>query len=62
MKRSHVNSSALGHPLLLLARRIERLEALDLPNTLCAKVDVSDEQSFIDAIAKLKRNMAQSMA
>ncbi|WP_027695544.1 SDR family oxidoreductase [Vibrio litoralis] len=44
--------SALGYPLLLLARRIERLEALDLPNTLCAKVDVSDEQSFIDAIAK----------
>lgn len=44
--------SALGHPLLLLARRIERLEALNLPKTLCAKVDVSDEQSFIDAIAK----------
>ena len=44
--------SALGHPLLLLARRVERLEALDLPNTLCSKVDVTDEQSFVDAIAK----------
>ncbi len=24
-----------GHPLLLVARRVERLEALNLPNTLC---------------------------
>lgn len=42
--------SALGHPLLLLARRIERLETLNLPNTLCAKVDVKKQQDFIDAI------------
>ncbi|MBV7515934.1 SDR family NAD(P)-dependent oxidoreductase, partial [Pseudomonas sp. PDM25] len=27
--------SAAGHPLLLLARRINRLEALGLPNALC---------------------------
>lgn len=43
--------SAKGHPLLLLARRIERLEALNLPNTLCAQVDVTDAQSFTNAIA-----------
>ncbi len=41
-----------GHPLLLLARRIERLEALNLPNTLCEKVDVTDKTSFEAAIAK----------
>lgn len=41
-----------GHPLLLLARRIERLEALNLPNTLCEKVDVTDKASFTAAIAK----------
>ncbi|MGF1758049.1 SDR family oxidoreductase [Photobacterium sagamiensis] len=41
-----------GHPLLLLARRVERLEALNLPNTLCAKVDVTDKTSFEQAIAK----------
>ncbi|KFI11770.1 SDR family oxidoreductase [Vibrio coralliilyticus] len=41
-----------GHPLLLLARRVERLEALDLPNTLCEKVDVTDKASFEAAIAK----------
>eukprot|EP00759_Apiculatamorpha_spiralis_P008756 PhF_6_TR15644/c0_g1_i2/m.24303 len=33
--------SALGHPLLLLARRIDRMTALNLPNTLCKKVDVT---------------------
>ena len=44
--------SAAGHPLLLIARRIERLEALDLPNTLCEKVDVTDKTSFEAAIAK----------
>ncbi|MCC4215056.1 SDR family oxidoreductase [Vibrio parahaemolyticus] len=41
-----------GHPLLLVARRIERLEALNLPNTLCEKVDVTDQASLITAIEK----------
>ncbi|WP_108651780.1 SDR family oxidoreductase [Dongshaea marina] len=41
-----------GHPLLLLARRIERLQAMDLPNTMCEKVDVTDKASFEQAIAK----------
>lgn len=34
--------SEAGHPLLLVARRVERLEALNLPNTLCEKVDVTE--------------------
>ncbi|ELJ8821073.1 SDR family oxidoreductase [Vibrio parahaemolyticus] len=41
-----------GHPLLLMARRVERLEALNLPNTLCEKVDVTDQASLITAIEK----------
>ncbi|HCH5254981.1 TPA: SDR family oxidoreductase [Vibrio parahaemolyticus] len=41
-----------GHPLLLVARRVERLEALNLPNTLCEKVDVTDQASLITAIKK----------
>lgn len=44
--------SAEGHPLLLLARRVEKLEALNLPNTLCEKVDVTDSSTFKAAIAK----------
>ncbi len=47
--------SELGHPLLLIARRVERLEALDLPNTLCEKVDVTDRASFEAAIEKQKQ-------
>ncbi|MEJ6080520.1 SDR family oxidoreductase [Vibrio sp. 1-Bac 57] len=41
-----------GHPLLLLARRVERIQALNLPNTLCEQVDVTDKASFTAAIAK----------
>ncbi|MBE4125492.1 SDR family oxidoreductase [Vibrio parahaemolyticus] len=41
-----------GHPLLLVARRVERLEALNLPNTLCEKVDVTDQANLITAIEK----------
>ncbi|EIZ1547955.1 SDR family oxidoreductase [Vibrio parahaemolyticus] len=41
-----------GHPLLLVARRVERLEALNLPNALCEKVDVTDQASLITAIEK----------
>jgi len=48
--------SAQGHPLLLLARRVERLEALDLPNCICAKVDVTDQASFQAAIDNAVRH------
>ncbi|MFA0439886.1 oxidoreductase [Vibrio sp. 10N.286.49.C2] len=44
--------SNAGHPLLLLARRVEKLEALQLPNTLCEKVDVTDKATFEAAIEK----------
>ena len=39
-----------GYPLLLIARRAEKLEELNFPNTLCMKVDVTDRKSFEDAI------------
>lgn len=42
--------SQAGHPLLLLARRLDRLEALNLPDTLCRPVDVTDAQAFAEAI------------
>ncbi|KIA79579.1 oxidoreductase [Chromobacterium piscinae] len=41
-----------GHPLLLLARRVERLEALALPNALCRQVDVSDRAAMRRALAE----------
>ncbi|SNC58232.1 SDR family oxidoreductase [Vibrio cholerae] len=44
--------SEAGHPLLLVARRVERLEALNLLNTLCEKVDVTEAATLVAAIAK----------
>ncbi|MFC1743171.1 SDR family oxidoreductase [Candidatus Riflebacteria bacterium] len=41
-----------GFPLLLLARRVEKLEALGLPDCLCEKVDVTDIESFKSAVIK----------
>ncbi|MFJ6789546.1 SDR family oxidoreductase [Streptomyces angustmyceticus] len=42
--------SAQGHPLLLLARRLEKLEELALPETLCRKVDVTDRDALQAAV------------
>ncbi len=42
--------SAAGHPLLLVARRLDRLQALNLPNTICAQVDVTDRPKLKEAI------------
>ncbi|WP_108060360.1 SDR family oxidoreductase [Poseidonibacter lekithochrous] len=42
--------SNAGHPLLLIARRVEKLEALNLPNAICAKVDVTDFDTLRVAI------------
>ena len=42
--------SQAGHSLLLLARRVEKLEELNLPNTLCRKVDVTDLAAFQAAV------------
>ena len=39
-----------GHPLLLLARRIKNMEEMNLPNTLCRNVDVTDKESLYKAM------------
>ncbi len=44
--------SEAGYSLLLLARRLERLEALNLPSTICSKVDVTDKEAFRLAISE----------
>jgi len=44
--------SDLGHPLLLIARRLENLKALNLPNTLCEQVDITNKATFEAAIEK----------
>jgi NADP-dependent 3-hydroxy acid dehydrogenase YdfG len=47
--------STLGHPLLLVARRIEKLKALELPNTLCEQVDITNRESFDLAVNKAEK-------
>lgn len=42
--------SAAGHPLLLLARRVERLHALALPNSLSRAVDITDRAALLAAV------------
>jgi len=44
--------SAAGHPLLLMARRLDRMQALSLPNCLCEKVDVRDREAIAKAVIK----------
>lgn len=43
--------AAAGHPLLLIARRLDRMQALNLgENVICAQVDVTDRPKLIEAI------------
>lgn len=42
--------SSHGHPLLLLARRLEKMLALDLPQTLALSVDVTDRAALAAAV------------
>ena len=41
-----------GHPVLLLARRLEIMQGLNLPNSICKSVDVCDLQAVKQAIAE----------
>lgn len=43
--------SAAGHPVLMMARRIEKMEAMNLPNSICRKVDVRDRGQIAEAVA-----------
>ena len=42
--------SEQGYTLLLLARRLEKLKALNLPGAMCRQVDVTDRRAFEQAI------------
>lgn len=44
--------SADGHALLLIARRLDKIEALKLPNAICRQVDVTDTVAFNAAVTE----------
>jgi NADP-dependent 3-hydroxy acid dehydrogenase YdfG len=43
--------SAAGHPVLLMARRLDRMEALELPNAVLRQVDVRDRAAIASAVS-----------
>lgn len=43
--------STAGHPVLMMARRIEKMQAMDLPNSMCRKVDVLSRDEINAAVA-----------
>ncbi len=49
-----------GYPLLLLARRIELLNELQLENTLCEAVDVTDREAFEKAVRKAEAQFGKT--
>ncbi|WP_375570457.1 SDR family oxidoreductase [Ahrensia marina] len=42
--------SAAGHPVLMMARRIDKMEAMGLPNVICREVDVRDRAAIKAAV------------
>lgn len=52
--------SAAGYPLLLLARRLEPMETLQLPNALCRAVNVLNAAEFKAAIDEAQATYGQA--
>ncbi|MBM7068682.1 SDR family oxidoreductase [Actibacterium sp. 188UL27-1] len=42
--------SAAGHPVLMMARRVDRMVAMDLPDTMIREVDVRDRDAIAAAV------------
>jgi len=48
--------SKAGHPLLLLSRNVDSIKTLNLPNTICASVDVTDAKALEHAIKDAEKD------
>jgi NADP-dependent 3-hydroxy acid dehydrogenase YdfG len=44
--------SAAGHPVLMMARRLDRMQAMGLPNAILKAVDVRDRAAIAAAVAE----------
>jgi NADP-dependent 3-hydroxy acid dehydrogenase YdfG len=44
--------SAAGHPVLMMARRLDRMTAMALPKSVCREVDVRDRAQIAAAVAE----------
>lgn len=52
--------SNADYPLLLIGRRLPKLKALNLPNTICEEVDVTDLSRFKVAISKAEEKFGET--
>ena len=52
--------SIAGHPILLLSRRLDPMTALNLPNSLCRSVDVSDYAGMKAAITEAEAKFGKT--
>ncbi len=48
-----------GHPVLLLSRRLELMEKLNIPNSLCKSVDVTDLEGMRVAISEAEEKFGK---
>lgn len=55
-----IQFSNAGYPLLLLARRLSKLKAFNLPNALCEEVDVTNLSSFQTAVEKAEKQFGET--
>ncbi len=55
-----IQFSNAGYPLLLIGRRLLNLKALNLPNTMCEEVDVTNLSRFKDAIRKSEKEFGET--
>lgn len=52
--------SEKGHPVLLLSRRLKEMEELNLPNSLCKSVDVTDLNTMEKAIKEAEEKFGKA--
>lgn len=55
-----IHFSNAGYPLLIIGRRLSKLKALNLPNTMCEEVDVTDLSRFKIAISKAEEKFGET--
>ncbi len=48
-----------GHPVLLLSRRLDKMEELNLPNSLCKSVDVANIEKMKEAIKEAEEKFGK---
>lgn len=54
--------SAHGHPLLLLARRLEKMQSLNLPDTQACAVDVTNRDALVAAVQDAEKRFGSADA